>query len=134
MCVCLGIDSVFGFLDFAMKFGEDQFPIVLKICKRREIYRAVFMFFNFLLSLIFCLQGGVYVFDMFDGYAGSIQLLTCFLMELALVPWIFGMGRLNTLMELRTGETIPKWVVILIKFFIPVFIFAIFIISWVTEF
>lgn len=134
MCVCLGIDSVFGFLDFAMKFTEDQFPVLLKIFKRREILRGVFMFCNFLLSLVFCIEGGVYVFDLFDGYAGSIQLLTCFLMELTLIPWVFGMGRLSTLMELRTGETIPMWVTILIKFFIPLFIFAIFIISWVTEF
>ena len=134
MCVCLGIDSIFGFLDFAMKWIEDQFPILLKIFKRREILRAVFMFCNFLLSLIFCLEGGLYVFGLFDGYSGSIQLLTAFLMELILLPWVFGMGKLSTLMELRTGETIPKFVTIMIKFFIPAFIFAIWIISWITEF
>ena len=92
------------------------------------------MFLNFLFSLIFCIQGGQWVFGLFDSYSGSIQLLTCFLMELILLPWVFGMGRLSTLMELRTGEKIPKFVVYMIKFFIPTFIFAIYIISWVTEF
>ena len=134
MCVCLGIDSTFGFLDFAMKYFEDAFPWVLKFFRRREIYRAVFMFLNFLLSLVFCIEGGVYVFGLFDGYSGSIQLLLCFLMELTLLPWVFGMGRINTLMELRTGEKVGTFVTVMIKFFIPAFIFAIFIISWVTEF
>ena len=55
-------------------------------------------------------------------------------MELTLIPWVFGMGRLGTLMELRTGEKIPVYVTFCIKYFIPLFIFAIFIISWITEF
>ena len=134
MCVCLGVDSVFGFLDFAMKWFEVQFPQLLVIFKRQEIFRLVFMLINFLMSLIFCIEGGLYVFDLFDGYCGSLQLLTAFLMELTLLPWMFGMGRLSTLMELRTGEKIPGFVTIMIKFFIPAFIFAIWIISWVTEF
>jgi SNF family Na+-dependent transporter len=33
MCVCLGIDSVFGMLDFCMKWLE-EFPVLMKIFKR----------------------------------------------------------------------------------------------------
>jgi SNF family Na+-dependent transporter len=94
----------------------------------------VFLFVNFLFSLIFCLEGGLYIFDMFDSYCGSIQLLTAFGMELILLPWVLGMGRLGTLMELRTGEKLPTAVVLLIKFFIPAYIGAMWVISWVTEF
>jgi len=78
MCICLGVDSVFGFIDFSMKWFEVQFPTVFKMFGRQEYARAAFLFCNFLFSLIFCLQGGQWVFDMFDGYAGSMQLIMCF--------------------------------------------------------
>jgi len=37
-------------------------------------------------------------------------------------------------MKIRTGETMPKFVIYFIKFFIPLFIFVIFIITWISEF
>ena len=44
------------------------------------------------------------------------------------------MDKLAVLLKIRTGETIPKFVVIFIKFVIPCFIFIVFIMSWINEF
>ena len=71
---------------------------------------------------------------MFDQYSGSIQLLFCVLVELWLIPWYFGLDKLSTLMEIRTGEKIPKWTYPFIKFIIPAFIFVLFILTWIAEF
>ena len=61
-------------------------------------------------------------------------MLFCVLCELAFIPWIFGLEKLSVLMKIRTGEEMPKFVVFFIKYFIPVFIFIIFVISWINEF
>lgn len=83
---------------------------------------------------MFVNQSGLYVFVMFDDYSGSIQLWFCVLAQLIFIPWIFGMDKLSALMEARTQERIPKFVVYVIKFFIPLYIFVLFILAWVSEF
>jgi len=55
-------------------------------------------------------------------------------MEVILVVWVFGIDRLNTLMKLRTGETMPKFITYVVKFFIPVFVTVIFLFLLVSEF
>jgi len=74
MCICLGIDSVFGFFDYYIQMSEDAFP-VLKTKMRKEIQVLIITIFSFIWSLMFVVKGGPYNFDMFDGNAGHIQLL-----------------------------------------------------------
>jgi hypothetical protein len=100
----------------------------------QETFRLIFCLLNFIFSLIFCTQGGLYVFDLFDGYSGSIQLLVTFLLEIALIAWVFGIDKLEVLMIERTGERFPMFVKICVKFIIPVFVAAIFIVAWINEF
>jgi SNF family Na+-dependent transporter len=133
MCVCLGVDSVFGFVDFYVQYAEDSIPIIRQKV-RKEVSCLIVIIFSFLWSLMFVNEGGLYTFLMFDDYSGGIQLLACVLCELAFIPWIFGMDKLSILMEARTGEKMPAFVKIFIKFVIPVFIFAVFILAWISEF
>ena len=71
MCVCLGVDSVFGFLDFYIQFFEDWFPQIRQKM-RREYSTAIAIVFSFIWSLMFCAEGGLYNFDLFDQYSGGI--------------------------------------------------------------
>jgi len=52
MCVCLGVDSVFGFVDFYVKYLEDCFPIIRQKL-RKEFVCMIMIFFSFLWSLMF---------------------------------------------------------------------------------
>ena len=83
---------------------------------------------------MFVSEGGLYNFNLFDQYAGSIQLLFCLLTELFCIPWIFGMHKLSVLMYIRTGQKIPVFIIFAIKTIIPVFILIVFVIGWVNEF
>ena len=65
MCVCLGVDSVFGFVDFYVQFFWDWFPSMHKKANK-ETYCLAVIVFSFLWSLLFCKQGGLYTFDLFD--------------------------------------------------------------------
>jgi len=133
MLLTLGIDSVFGFFDHILQYALDSFPQIGEKMSR-EVFTGIFTFFSFLCSLIFCLESGYYSFDLFNSYAAGIALFTCLLIELALIPWVFGMEKLNVLLNQRTGETIPKWVIIFVKFVIPIYITVVYILSFVDEF
>ena len=133
MLVLLGIDSVFGFFDHILNYFIDMFPVIREKMSY-EVYVAVFTFFSFICSLIFVLENGLYTFALFDTYSCSISLLTCLLLELYLIPWVFGIERLAALLKQRTGEVMPKFVKIFIKYIIPLYIIAVYILSWVKEF
>jgi SNF family Na+-dependent transporter len=102
MAVCLGIDSVFGFFDYYIKIAEDAFPLLRKKL-RKELQVLVITIFSFIWSLMFVVEGGFHNFDLFDANAGHIQLLLVLVLQSILLPWIFGMHKLSTLIYLRTG-------------------------------
>ena len=133
MCVCLGVDSVFGFVDFFMQYFEDCFPQIRKRFSK-EVYCIFVCLFCFIWSMMFCIEGGLYVFELFDGYSGNIQLLFCLMCELAFIPFLFGLDKLNILMKIKTKEEMPKFVYIFIKYVIPIFIFIVYVIAWIYEF
>lgn len=133
MCLCLGVDSVFGFVDFFMQLSIDLFPEILKKMKK-EVWCVIVCLMCFIWSLMFCIEGGLYVFNLFDGYSGNIQLLFCLMCELVFFGFLFGLDNLETLMKLRTGESIPKFVKFFFKIVIPIFIFIVYVLAWVAEF
>ena len=53
MCVCLGVDSVFGFIDFYIQYMEDWFPQIRQKM-RKEYSTMIAIFFSFIWSLMFC--------------------------------------------------------------------------------
>jgi len=79
MCICLGVDSVFGFFDYYIQMAEDAFPELRKYM-RKEIQVLVLTIFAFIWSLMFVVEGGLWNFDLFDRNAGHIQLLICLLL------------------------------------------------------
>jgi hypothetical protein len=109
------------------------FPIIRKKLSK-EVWCIFVCLFCFCWSLLFCIEGGLYTFDLFDGYSGNIQLLFCLLCELAFIPWLFGLEKLGILMKIRTGEDIPGFITIFIKYVIPIFIGVVYVIAWMVEF
>lgn len=133
MCACLGIDSVFGWVDFTVQYFSDQFPVV-NTWMRKEYQVIVHVVHMFLWSLIFCNQAGMYSFVLFDDYAGHIQLWGAIILQLILIPWIVGTENLAVLIKTRTGETFPMWVQYVVKIFCPFIVFVVFILTWIYEF
>lgn len=88
----------------------------------------------FLWSLMFCNQAGLYTFDMFDTYSGHIQLWFCVVLQLIIIPWMFGMDKLQVLLTERTGEKMPMAFVWMVKTFCPFIVFVVFILTFVGDF
>lgn len=133
MAICLGIDSVFAFFDYYIKMAEDAFPFLGKKM-RKELQVLVISIFSFIWSLMFVVRGGFYNFDLFDANAGHIQLLLVLLLQAILLPWVFGMHKLSTLVYFRTGQYVPIFFVLVCRFFVPIFASIIMIIAVINEF
>jgi len=65
MLVTLGVDSVFGMVDFCQVMLLDMFPIILKKM-RKEVFCVILIFTMFIWSLMFVNESGFYVFNLFD--------------------------------------------------------------------
>lgn len=133
MLVTLGIDSSFAYIDYLMEFYLDAFPIILKKM-RKEVFCIIVCMTCFISSMMFVTDSGYYVFNMFDGYACGVSLYFCLIMECLVIGWIFGIEKLNIITQKTTGESIPKAVMFLVKFFIPAFTFINIILYFITEF
>lgn len=133
MLVILGVDTVFGFLDYTMEFLLDAFPVILTKM-RKEIFCIYVCFGCFICSLMFVTDSGYYVFNLFDAYSCGISLYFCLIMECIVIGWIFGIEKLSIIAKRTTGEDIPKVVIYLVKFFIPAFTMLNVILYFMTEF
>lgn len=132
MLLNLGIDSVFGMFDFYLIYWRDLFPRLAKL--RKELYVGLVIIFSFICSLMFCTASGYHVFNLFNTHACGISLVLALIAELIFFPWIFGINKLEILMYRTTGEKIPFFVKLIVKFFITPFILIIFVIMWINEF
>lgn len=133
MLIVLGVDSVFAYLDFFLVYFEDSLPHLTERYPK-ELVCAGLCCVCFVFSLMFCAEGGLYVFTLFDEMSSSIALMTCVLFELLFIPWLFGVDKLEVLMLERTGEKIPAFAKIAIKTIVPAFILMMFVLSWIYEF
>lgn len=133
MLVTLGIDSAFGYVDYIMEFFIDAFPVILTKM-RKEFICIIVCLTCFVSSLMFVTDAGYYVFGMFDAYACSIALYFCLIMECIVIGWVFGIEKLSIIANRTTGESIPVFTMLLVKFFIPVFTFINMILFFIGEF
>ena len=111
----------------------DAFPVILKTM-RKEVFCFILTTFSFLCSLIFCTQSGYFIFELFNEYACGISLLFCLICELIFIPWVFGIEKLDILLQIKTGESIPNFVKNIIKFVLPIISVFMFILKLYTEF
>lgn len=133
MLVTLGVDSAFGYIDYMMEFFLDSFPVILTKM-RKEAFCLIVCGTCFICSLMFVTDSGYYVFNMFDSYACGVSLYFCLIMECIVIGWIFGIEKLNIIAQRTTGESIPKVVMFLVKFFIPLLTFINIILYFIGEF
>uniref|UniRef100_A0A8C6UX40 Transporter n=1 Tax=Neogobius melanostomus TaxID=47308 RepID=A0A8C6UX40_9GOBI len=71
MIVFLGLDSQFVCVESLVTAVVDMYPAVFRRKNRREIFLLFVMLISFCMGLIMIMEGGMYVFQLFDYYAAS---------------------------------------------------------------
>uniref|UniRef100_A0A3B5MJ70 Transporter n=1 Tax=Xiphophorus couchianus TaxID=32473 RepID=A0A3B5MJ70_9TELE len=94
MIVFLGLDSQFVCVESLVTAIVDMYPTVFRRKNRRELFLLGVVLFSFLMGLIMLMEGGMYVFQLFDYYAASgMCLLLMSIFETVCIAWVYGADR-----------------------------------------
>ncbi|XP_033471111.1 sodium- and chloride-dependent GABA transporter 2-like isoform X1 [Epinephelus lanceolatus] len=94
MIVFLGLDSQFVCVESLVTAIVDMYPAVFRRKNRRELFLLAVVFFSFFMGLIMLMEGGMYVFQLFDYYAASgMCLLFMSIFETVCIAWVYGADR-----------------------------------------
>lgn len=129
MIILLGMDSQFVGVEAVITVFVDMFPQHLRRGYRKEIFIAIVCFISFLFGLPMCMEGGMYVFQLFDYYAASRILLLVALFECIAVAWIYGVNRFYDNIEMMVGFRINPYMKICWFALSPIFCLSIFVMS-----
>lgn len=127
MLLTLGLDTQFAMFEAVVTGLVDEYPRVLK--RRKELFTAFLCFLCFLLGIPMVMQGGMYVFHLYNSQSGGVSLLFLALFEVLTVSWGYGANRFARDIETMIGYKIWPWWPIAWKFCSPLVILGVFLFS-----
>uniref|UniRef100_A0AAX7TVU3 Transporter n=1 Tax=Astatotilapia calliptera TaxID=8154 RepID=A0AAX7TVU3_ASTCA len=94
MLIFLGLDSQFVCVESLVTAVVDMYPDTFRRGYRRELLILGMSIVSFFIGLIMCMEGGMYVFQLFDAYAASgMCLLFVAIFESICIGWVYGSDR-----------------------------------------
>uniref|UniRef100_A0AAX7TBL2 Transporter n=1 Tax=Astatotilapia calliptera TaxID=8154 RepID=A0AAX7TBL2_ASTCA len=91
MLIFLGLDSQFVCVESLVTAVVDMYPDTFRRGYRRELLILGMSIVSFFIGLIMCMEGGMYVFQLFDAYAASgMCLLFVAIFESICIGWVYG--------------------------------------------
>ncbi|XP_017549410.1 sodium- and chloride-dependent GABA transporter 2-like isoform X2 [Pygocentrus nattereri] len=120
MIIFLGLDSQFVCVESLVTAIVDMYPAVFRRKNRRELLLFVVSFLSFLVGLIMLMEGGMYVFQLFDYYAASgMCLLFMAIFETVCIAWVYGADHFYDNIEDMIGYRPGPLIKYCWKFFTP---------------
>ncbi|XP_067437995.1 sodium- and chloride-dependent GABA transporter 2-like [Thunnus thynnus] len=120
MIVFLGLDSQFVCVESLVTAIVDMYPAVFRRKNRRELFLLGVVLFSFFMGLIMLMEGGMYVFQLFDYYAASgMCLLFMAIFETVCIAWVYGADRFYDNIEDMIGYRPGPYIKYCWLFFTP---------------
>ncbi|XP_070848096.1 sodium- and chloride-dependent GABA transporter 2-like [Chaetodon trifascialis] len=120
MIVFLGLDSQFVCVESLVTAVVDMYPAVFRRKNRRELFLLAVSLFSFFMGLIMLMEGGMYVFQLFDYYAASgMCLLFMAIFESVCIAWVYGADRFYDNIEDMIGYRPGPYIKYCWLFFTP---------------
>ncbi|KAK2175470.1 hypothetical protein NP493_729g00034 [Ridgeia piscesae] len=105
MMLTLGFSSSFSLAEVVFVAILDEFPRKLRATPYTPIiFRGVVCILYFLFSLPMLTNGGFYLFNILDTYAGGFPRLFTGIFELIAIIWVYGFARFAEDVEMMTGH------------------------------
>lgn len=122
MLLTLGLDSQFGNLEGLLSSISD-----LNIASaHRQLVTGVICVSSLLLSIVMFAHGaGLYMFAIFDEYAGSFSLVLIALFELLAISYLYGLKRFCDDCELMTGKRPPMLIMLSWRYLSPILLLVV---------
>ncbi|XP_048241958.1 sodium-dependent dopamine transporter-like [Haliotis rufescens] len=119
----LEVDSMLPGLEIMIAAVEDVFR---GLAKRRWVVICVILLSNFLFALPCTTQGGIYIVTLVDWYTYFPAVAVFAMLECFVVSWCYGLDRLKRDIILMWGKTVPRAMMLSVKYVCPVLLLAIF--------
>ncbi|XP_076578487.1 sodium- and chloride-dependent GABA transporter 2-like [Chaetodon auriga] len=120
MIVFLGLDSQFVCVESLVTAVVDMYPAVFRRKNRRELFLLAVSLFSFFMGLTMLMEGGMYVFQLFDYYAASgMCLLFMAIFESVCIAWVYGADRFYDNIEDMIGYRPGPYIKYCWLFFTP---------------
>nr|XP_011443803.2 sodium- and chloride-dependent glycine transporter 2 [Crassostrea gigas]XP_019927579.2 sodium- and chloride-dependent glycine transporter 2 [Crassostrea gigas]XP_034320566.1 sodium- and chloride-dependent glycine transporter 2 [Crassostrea gigas]XP_034320572.1 sodium- and chloride-dependent glycine transporter 2 [Crassostrea gigas] len=126
MLLTVGLDSTFGTIEPVFTALSDSFRMWRK---RRALLTALFSAVCFLVGLIMCTEGGMYVFQLIDWYSAAIAVPLFGFLECIAFGWIYGAEMFSRDVMMMTGQGIPPLIRICWCFITPTILLIIMIVT-----
>ncbi|XP_067652183.1 sodium- and chloride-dependent glycine transporter 1-like [Haliotis asinina] len=130
MLLTIGLDSQFLFAEIVSTALIDQFPRTLG--KRRGLVTASLCGVAFLLGVIICTQGGIYIMQLLDWYLVSLSLFLFCTLECVATVWFYGIQQLSDDIQLMSGRPLPVLVKVLWGVVMPGILLIVFFMTLVN--
>jgi len=133
MVILLGLDSQFVGVEGVVTTVVDQFPHLLRRGYRKEAFIGVCCIIMLLVAIPMVMEGGMYVFQLFDYYTGSRIILLVAFFELIGISYVYGIKRFHDNVLMMVGDSwIAKtspYMLFCWTFLSPAFCITVFILS-----
>ncbi|KAK3106826.1 hypothetical protein FSP39_000767 [Pinctada imbricata] len=131
MLVTLGLGTQIATVTTVHTTLLDQFPHLFRRGKRKFLLLVAIAIVCYLIGLVFCTQGGMFILQLFDNYAATYSLLFIGMVESLAVAYVYGADRFLTDIEQMLGWRPHDAWKYSWKFVAPVALLFIMIFTWV---
>ncbi|XP_066984768.1 sodium- and chloride-dependent glycine transporter 1-like [Macrobrachium rosenbergii] len=104
MLITLGLDSQFTMVETLATALFDQFE---SLRAKKPLVVTVLCLALFLCGLTMCLQGGIYMFELFNWYSAGLSVLILAITEIVLIQYIFGFRKFMRFITDEMGIWVP---------------------------
>lgn len=124
MILMVGLDSQFVQVESVVTALVDLFPDYLRVGHRREVLVGVVCLIDMAIGCTMVMQGGMYVFQIFDSYSASgIILLTICCCECIVIAWVYGANRFYDNIAMMLNRKINPYLKFCWRFVTPLLTF-----------
>jgi len=106
MFITLGLDSQFAYVETLTTGLFDQWPALRA---RKSLVVVTMCSVMFLCGLTFCLDGGAYMFELFNSFSGWLSVIVFAIVEVVTVSYLYGFKRFMKNIQEEMGVYIPKF-------------------------
>ncbi|XP_067649167.1 sodium-dependent proline transporter-like [Haliotis asinina] len=117
MLLMVGLDSQFLGMEVVITALVDGYP--RQLGRRRLLVTGGCCLTLFFFGIIFCTQGGPYMFQLIDWYVASLGPMVFCTLECVAVMWIYGAKRFSSDIEMMTGKHLSQAVKVLLALITP---------------
>ncbi|KAF2356460.1 Sodium:neurotransmitter symporter [Trinorchestia longiramus] len=105
MLITLGLDSQFTMVETLSTAVFDQWP---NLRPKKAIVVTIMSVVLFLFGLTMVLQGGIYMFELFNFYSAGISVIIMAIIEVCLIAYVYGFPRFISHVTQDMGIWVPK--------------------------